>query len=170
MYPALRKWPAGHDPHSRDERGVLEPDDELGVTVFTKSEDAKRHYRAPDGSEIWEMGAEDAGGLALCYLSPGLATIPVFHPAHLEIWYVLSGSGQLSRRPAPGCPADDGRQPEVVDLTAGTCVDIPSGTTFQFRSGDAGLRMLLLTMPRRADGAAVEDRPRCTWPPTVAPS
>ena len=97
---------------------------------------------APDGSLIFLQGDEPAGGVAGCVLPAGTASVPVRHATVEELWYVLGGSGQLSRR-------DGTLPPEVVDLVPGTCVDIARGLTFQFRAAEHELlHVLLLTMPR----------------------
>ena len=62
------------------------------------------------------------------------------HRAVDEIWYILAGQGQMWRRQAD-------RQ-ETVSLRPGTCVSIPAGTHFQFRSGVGGpLAAVGVTMP-----------------------
>ena len=79
------------------------------------------------------LGAEDA-------LGAGRISRAVAHRAVDEIWYVLAGQGQMWRR-------QQERQ-ETVPLRPGTCVSIPSGTHFQFRSdGDGQLAAVGVTMP-----------------------
>ena len=57
-----------------------------------------------------------------------------------EIWYVLSGRGEMWRR-------QETRE-EVVALEPAVCLTIPPGTHFQFRAlGDGALRVLGITMP-----------------------
>jgi mannose-6-phosphate isomerase-like protein (cupin superfamily) len=57
-----------------------------------------------------------------------------------EIWYVLSGRGQMWRK--------RGEQDEIVDLYAGVSLTIPLGTHFQFWSfGDEPLAAIGITMP-----------------------
>ena len=98
-------------------------------------------YLAPDGSQIRLLGTESAGGLAHCLLPAGGVTGPVRHRTVEEIWFVLDGHGELSRRVGEG-PA------EITVLRAGITVDIATGVTFQFRAtGSDPLRLLLLTMP-----------------------
>jgi mannose-6-phosphate isomerase-like protein (cupin superfamily) len=64
----------------------------------------------------------------------------VAHRAVDEIWYILAGQGQMWR-----CQAE--RQ-ETVPLCPGTCVSIPAGTHFQFRSASGGpLAAVGVTMP-----------------------
>ena len=57
-----------------------------------------------------------------------------------EIWYILAGQGQMWRRQA--------ERQETVPLRPGTCVSIPAGTHFQFRTdGDGPLAAVGVTMP-----------------------
>jgi len=73
-------------------------------------------------------------------LRPGLTSRPVAHRTVAELWFVLSGRGEMWRR-------QDGRE-EVVPLEPGTCVSIPKGTAFQFRClGDQPLTAVAVTMP-----------------------
>jgi mannose-6-phosphate isomerase-like protein (cupin superfamily) len=104
---------------------------------------AKPNYAAPDGSLIYLLGDEASGGLAECILPPESTTVPVHHRTVEELWYVISGEGEISRR-------EDTLPPELTKLAAGTCIDIGKGITFQFRNiaVKLPLRMLLLTMPR----------------------
>jgi mannose-6-phosphate isomerase-like protein (cupin superfamily) len=82
-------------------------------------------------------------------LAAGAVSKPVQHRTVEEIWYVLSGSGQMWRR--------QGEREETVDLAPGTCLTIPVGTAFQFRAGDDGpFAAVAITMPPWPDdGEAV---------------
>lgn len=73
-------------------------------------------------------------------LETGKASEAIAHLTVEEIWYVLSGRGEMWRR--------FGEQEEVVDLETGACITIPVGTHFQFRTmGDAPLEVIGVTMP-----------------------
>jgi mannose-6-phosphate isomerase-like protein (cupin superfamily) len=64
----------------------------------------------------------------------------VAHRAVDEIWYILAGQGEMWRRRA--------ERQEIVPLRPGTCVSIPAGTHFQFRSAvDGPLAAVGVTMP-----------------------
>jgi mannose-6-phosphate isomerase-like protein (cupin superfamily) len=130
-----------------------------GVQVFDPAPDDKaRSYQAPDGSHILTMGEEPAGGLAICTLDPGRVSVPVRARTVEEIWYVIEGRGEISRRQGT-------RDPWVDMLLPGTAVDIGTGITFQFRcTSEKRLRLLLLTLPRwpGAD-EAVEEPALATW-------
>lgn len=92
---------------------------------------------APDGSEVRVLLALDRGGMAHFLLPPGRVSKPVRHRTVEEIWFVLSGEGEIWR-------SDTG----VVKLTAGICLTIPLGVSFQFRAiGTEPLAIVGVTMP-----------------------
>jgi mannose-6-phosphate isomerase-like protein (cupin superfamily) len=96
---------------------------------------------APDGSEIRLLLSYDAGGLAHCRLPAGCASAAVKHRTIVEIWYVVSGHGEVWR--------GNGELEEVVEVAAGTALTIPVGTSFQFRAApEAPLDIILGTFPR----------------------
>jgi mannose-6-phosphate isomerase-like protein (cupin superfamily) len=136
-------WPTTASPAERfDDRGELTAAADQGVEVFDPDpDDQARSYRAPDGSHIMKLGQEAGGGLALCTLAPGESSTPVRHRSVEELWYVLAGEGQISRRQGL-------HDPWVYDLMPGTSVDVGTGLTFQFRAtGALPLRLLILTLP-----------------------
>jgi mannose-6-phosphate isomerase-like protein (cupin superfamily) len=111
---------------------------------------------APDGSEIRLLGARPGGTFAHCTLPAGATSLAMRHRTVEEIWYVLSGAGEVWR-------SFDGRE-EVTKVTTGTALTIPLGTHFQFRTiGDEPLRFVLSTMPPwpgEDEAVRVEDH----WP------
>ena len=95
---------------------------------------------APDGSDVRVLLRLAGGSMAHFELTVGRASRAVAHRSVDEIWYILHGSGQMWRR-------QDGRE-EVADLAPGTCLSIPAGTQFQFRStGGTPLAAVAVTMP-----------------------
>jgi mannose-6-phosphate isomerase-like protein (cupin superfamily) len=95
---------------------------------------------APDGSEIRLLPRLERASMVHCRLGPGQVTRAVCHRTVDELWYCLSGAGQLWRR--------DGQAEDVVDLLPGVAVSIPVGTAFQFRAAAAGpLELLIATVP-----------------------
>jgi mannose-6-phosphate isomerase-like protein (cupin superfamily) len=95
---------------------------------------------APDGSEVRTLLGLRAGGMAHFELPAGRVSIAVTHRSVEEIWYVVSGRGEMWRR--------QGEQEEIVDLEPGLCLTIPLGTHFQFRASAAGpLGAVGVTMP-----------------------
>jgi len=83
----------------------------------------------------------------------------VTHRTVEEIWFFLSGHGQVWRR------QDD--HTAIVDVHAGVCLTLPLGTHFQFRSfGDEPLTAVGVTMPPwPGDDEAIPVGGE--WPPTV---
>jgi mannose-6-phosphate isomerase-like protein (cupin superfamily) len=92
---------------------------------------------APDGSEVRVLLSLDGGSMAHFCLPAGQVSCAVRHRTVEEIWYVLSGAGEMWR--------SDG---DLVRLEAGVCLTIPVGVRFQFRSlGDQALAAVAVTMP-----------------------
>jgi mannose-6-phosphate isomerase-like protein (cupin superfamily) len=95
---------------------------------------------APDGSDVRVLLRLGRGSMAHFELGPGRTSRAVAHHSVDEIWYILGGQGQMWRR-------QGGRQ-ETVSLEPGTCLSIPAGTHFQFRStGAQPLAAVAATMP-----------------------
>ncbi len=73
-------------------------------------------------------------------LAPGATSRPVEHRTVEEIWFVLSGRGEMWRATA--------EREEVVELGPGVALTIPLGARFQFRATGAGpLTAVAVTMP-----------------------
>ena len=95
---------------------------------------------APDGSDVRELLRLGRGSMAHFELGAGRVSRAVAHRAVDEIWYILAGQGEMWRRRA--------ERQEIVPLRPGTCVSIPAGTHFQFRSvGGGPLAAVGVTMP-----------------------
>jgi mannose-6-phosphate isomerase-like protein (cupin superfamily) len=96
---------------------------------------------APDGSAVRLLVALGGGSMAHFELAPGETSAAVRHRTVEELWYFLGGRGEMWRR------GPDGR--EAVDaVEAGVSLDIPLGTSFQFRAlGSEPLRAVGVTMP-----------------------
>jgi mannose-6-phosphate isomerase-like protein (cupin superfamily) len=94
---------------------------------------------APDGSDVRVLLGLAGGGLAHFQLAAGATSRAVRHQTVEEIWYVLAGRGEMWR-------SQDGHD-EVVSIGPGTCLTIPLGTTFQFRSLAGLLSVVAVTMP-----------------------
>lgn len=115
---------------------------------------------APDGSEVRVLLALAGGSMAHFRLAPGQTSLAVMHRTVEEIWYVVSGRGEMWRK----CRDHE----EVVALSAGVCLTIPVGTEFQFRAtGEEPLAAIGVTMPPwpGEDEAIVV---RGVWEPTAA--
>ena len=100
--------------------------------------DKSRKVEAPDGSDVHVLLALKGGSMARFHLPAGKASKAVVHRTVDEIWYVMSGRGEMWRR--------QGEREEVVALEPGVCVTVPVGTKFQFRSSEP-LSAVAVTMP-----------------------
>jgi mannose-6-phosphate isomerase-like protein (cupin superfamily) len=120
----------------------------------------QRDAVAPDGSDVRILLQLSGGSMAHFELGPGQTSKAVVHRTVEEIWYFLSGRGQMWRE-------RDG-QATIVDVHPGVCLTIPLGTRFQFRSfGDERLAAIGVTMPPwPGEGEAVVVPGE--WEPTVA--
>jgi mannose-6-phosphate isomerase-like protein (cupin superfamily) len=99
-----------------------------------------RDTLAPDGSEIRLLPSLERGSMVHCRLPAGAVTRAVQHRSVDELWFCLSGTGQLWRQ--------DSDAAETVELSAGVAVSLPVGTGFQFRaSGSQPLELVIVTMP-----------------------
>jgi mannose-6-phosphate isomerase-like protein (cupin superfamily) len=127
--------------------------------LMTKRLPVKCDAIAPDGSDVRILLGLKRGGMAHFELAPGQTSVAVAHHTVEEIWYFLSGRGEMWRKL--------GDQEEVAPVDPGVCITIPVGTHFQFRSfGYEPLAALGVTMPPwPGEGEAyfVEGK----WEPTV---
>ena len=95
---------------------------------------------APDGSDVRVLLELAAGGMAHFELAPGEISTAVAHRTVEEIWFFLSGCGEMWRRQGP--------RERVIPVQAGVCITIPLETHFQFRAfGDEPLAAIGVTMP-----------------------
>ncbi|MCY4595944.1 MAG: cupin domain-containing protein [Bryobacterales bacterium] len=95
---------------------------------------------APDGSEIRILAATGGGSMVHCSLPPGQTSLAVAHRTVEEVWYFLTGRGEVWRKL--------GEREEVVEVSPGASLSIPLGAHFQFRNtGDTPLRFVLTTIP-----------------------
>lgn len=105
---------------------------------------------APDGSHVRLLLALGGGSVAHFELGPGRTSVAVAHRTVDEIWYFLAGRGEMWRQ--------SHEHEEVVPVDPGTCITIPVGTRFQFRTiGRDSLAAVAVTMPPwPGDGEAFE--------------
>jgi mannose-6-phosphate isomerase-like protein (cupin superfamily) len=126
------------------------------LSLATKSIPATVDHSAPDGSLIRELLALRGGGLAHCTLPSGCVSQAVVHKTVEEIWYCVSGMGQVWRKL--------GDVEQIVDFIPGVCLTIPLGAHFQFRNTDAApLCFLIATMPPWPSAGEAEQVPG-HWP------
>ena len=111
---------------------------------------------APDGSDVRVLLQLGRGSMAHFELGAGRVSRAVAHHSVEEIWYILAGQGQMWRR--------QGERQDTVLLRPGTCVSLPAGTHFQFRSASDGpLAAIGVTMPPWPGADEAYDVPGA-WP------
>jgi len=106
---------------------------------------------APDGSDVRVLLGLRAGSMAHFELAPGQTSAAVTHRTVEEIWYVVSGRGEMWRQ-------QDGRE-ETIVLEPGVCLTLPLGTHFQFRAAPteavAAIGVTLPPWPGEGEAVAV---------------
>ncbi len=95
---------------------------------------------APDGSEVRILLAAKGGSMAHFRLAAGQVSRAVRHRTVDEIWFILSGRGEMWR--------SAGGRDDIAALVPGTCLTIEAGTCFQFRAARGEpLAAIAVTMP-----------------------
>lgn len=115
---------------------------------------------ALDGSHVRILLKVNGGSMAHFELPPGETSRAVIHSSVEEIWYFLSGEGEMWRK--------QGDDEEIALLEPGLSITIPSGTHFQFRSfGNSPLSAVGVTLPPwpgQSEAVVVSGK----WEPTVS--
>jgi mannose-6-phosphate isomerase-like protein (cupin superfamily) len=128
---------------------------DFGTKRLPKGRDAV----APDGSDVRILLELQGGGMAHFQLPPGQTSTAVTHRTVEEIWFFLSGRGEMWRKQE--------EREELVPVEAGICLTIPLGTHFQFRAfGPEPLAALGVTVPPwpgKDEAIVVQGK----WAPTV---
>jgi mannose-6-phosphate isomerase-like protein (cupin superfamily) len=116
---------------------------------------------APDGSDVRILLELDGGTLAHFELAPSETSVAVSHQTVEEIWFFLTGRGEMWRKL--------GDQEEIVPVGSGVSITIPVGTHFQFRSfGYEPLAAIGIAMPPwPGEDEAYEVKGK--WTPTLKP-
>jgi mannose-6-phosphate isomerase-like protein (cupin superfamily) len=110
------------------------------ATFATMQLPAERTAVAPDGSEVRVLLGLAAGGMAHFQLNAGQVAKAVAHRTVEEIWFIVSGQGEMWRKL--------GEHEETVQLEPGLCLTIPLGTQFQFRAAATeAVAAIGITMP-----------------------
>jgi len=125
----------------------------------TKKLPEERDVVVPDGSDVRILLGLKGGGMAHFELPAGQISTAVAHRTVEEIWFFLTGHGEMWRK--------QNEREEVVSVEPGLCLTNPLGTHFQFRSfGDEPLAAVGVTMPPwpgEYEAFEVEGK----WEPTV---
>lgn len=115
--------------------------------------------KSPAGADIRFLMDGTAGNMIHSTVPPHQICCATVHATVSEFWYILEGNGELWR--------DDGIESGVTTLMPGTSIDIPVGTTFQYRNvGDTELKFICVAMPPwpgETEATVVEGR----WPPSL---
>lgn len=116
---------------------------------------------APDGSDVRVLVQLRGGSLAHYQFAPGQTTHAVAHRTVEEMWFFISGRGEIWRKLRV--------QEEVVPVDQGACITLPVGTHFQVRSlGSEPLAAIGVTMPPWPGAGEAYPVPG-KWTPTVKP-
>jgi len=120
---------------------------------------AERTVVAPDGSDVRVLLGLAGGSMAHFQLDSGQTSIAVAHRTVEELWYVVSGRGEMWRK--------QGHREEIVALEPGVCLSVPLGTHFQFRASAAeSVSVVAITMPPWP-GESEADFVAGPWEPTA---
>jgi mannose-6-phosphate isomerase-like protein (cupin superfamily) len=148
--------PGAMPPHA-----VADSADQRGAPMSFDTKELSRlpDTVAPDGSEVRVLCQLRDGGMAHFTLAPRAVSRAVAHRTIVEIWYFLSGRGQMWRRLRD--------HEEILEVKSGTSITIPVGTHFQFRSDtDDPLTAVAVTMPPWPGDEEAYPVPG-PWPPTI---
>lgn len=95
---------------------------------------------APDGAQVRVLLGLSGGSMARFELQAGTVSRAVTHRTVEEIWFVLSGRGEMWRK--------QGAREEIAVLEPGVCLTVPLGTHFQFRAAESEpLAAVAITLP-----------------------
>jgi mannose-6-phosphate isomerase-like protein (cupin superfamily) len=115
--------------------------------------------KSPAGADIRYLMDGQTGHMIHSTVPPHQINRATVHATVSEFWYVLEGQGEIWR--------DDGLESGITALLAGTAIDIPVGTAFQYRNvSDADLKFICVTMPRWP-GDSEATFVKGAWEPTV---
>lgn len=106
----------------------------------TKTLPEKPDVTAPDGSDVRVLHVLKGGSMSHFELAAGRVSVAVAHRTVEEVWFFISGCGEMWRR--------QGEHESVVAVEPGVSLTIPLGAAFQFRSlGPEPLAAVAVTMP-----------------------
>jgi mannose-6-phosphate isomerase-like protein (cupin superfamily) len=117
--------------------------DRLGYRWKVKDLPTKYANLAKDKSEIRHVYETDKASVVHCTLAPKATSVATRNLEIEEIWYFIGGQGQIWLK------EEDEIEGTEKDVGPSTCVLIPAGVHFQFRSTTyEPLTFLCITMPR----------------------
>ena len=113
----------------------------MKATILPVQPDAK----SPAGADIRLIMDGETGNMIHSTVPPHQTNKATVHSTVSEFWYVLEGNGEIW--------GTDGHDSGVTSLVAGTAIDIPVGTAFQYRNtGSSDLKFI------RCDTAAIDPK------------
>lgn len=114
---------------------------------------------SPAGADVRFLVDGATGGMIHSTVPPHQVNKATVHATVSEFWYVLGGSGEIWR--------DNGSESSITKLVEGVSIDIPVGTTFQYRNdSDVDLTFICITMPPWP-GASEATFVEGYWEPTI---
>lgn len=127
----------------------------MKTTTLPDRPDAK----SPAGADIRFLMDGKTGNMIHSTVPPRQVNRATRHATVSEFWYILEGHGEIWR--------EEGGVSAVTDLVPGTAIDIPVGTSFQYRSvSSESLKFICIAMPPwpgEKEASFVEG----IWQPTV---
>jgi len=108
----------------------------MKTTLLPEHPEAK----SPAGADIRFLIDGKTGNMIHSTVPPHQINRATVHTTVSEFWYILEGQGEIWR--------DDGVESCITDLVPGTAIDIPVGTSFQYRNAsDVALKFICIAMP-----------------------
>ena len=162
MSSASRTISAAREPTPREMPGLRACLSAGRDQVKTTTLETAERGRSPLGAQIRFLMDGSHGNMIHSTVPPGMVGRACQFRTIDEYWFILSGEGEIWRR------APDGQE-GVTRLVPGVSVDIPLGTTFQYRcTGSVALEFTCTAMPSWPgdDEAVIVDGP---WAPRVNP-
>jgi len=127
----------------------------MKTTVLPKQPDDK----SPAGADIRFLMDSEGGNMIHSTVPPHQINKATVHATVSEFWYILEGRGEIWR--------DNGIQSSVTELVPRTAIDIPVGTSFQYRNiSDEDLKFICISMPPWP-GESEATFVRGKWEPTI---
>ena len=115
--------------------------------------------KSPAGADIRYLMDGETGNMIHSTVPPLQVNRATLHATVSEFWYVLEGHGEIWR--------DDGEENSITTLVQGTAIDIPVGTSFQYRNvSDVDLKFICISMPPWP-GEAEATYVQGVWQPNV---
>lgn len=115
--------------------------------------------KSPAGADVRLLMDSDTGNMIHSTVPQGQTNRAVVHATINEFWFILEGHGEIWRK--------DHQQERVTTLVPGVSIDIPVGTSFQYRNvGTGPLKFICVTMPPWP-GAQESTYVEGIWKPSV---